>query len=88
MNSGSPSRIVGGFEVLEVPDDPYHGRYKQSCAAQNCYVPGQAMPGYFEYFEDSRNRFMSSKQREFDNYVLMFVFVVAVVLFCIISSSK
>ncbi len=83
MNSGSPSRVVGGFEVLEIPDGPYHGRYKKSCASQNCYAPSQALPGYFEYYESPK-----SSEKRSDDLVLVLIFAVAIVLFCIISSSK
>ncbi len=90
MNSLSPSQVVGGFEVLEIPNDPYHGQYKQSCFSQNCYVPGQAVPGYFEYYkqEDDDMKRSSSRAERYDTLVLLGVFAAAVFAFCILRSYK
>ena len=82
MNSAFPSRLVGGFEVLEVPDDPYHGQQiTRSCSCENCSVAGKANPMFFEYFETKT----SGSSRK-DMLTLVLVVAVSAILFCIISN--
>lgn len=81
MNSQSPSALVGGFEVLEIPNDPYHGAMDRSCSCENCDVRGQANPAFFEYFEGSK-----SSASRYDAMILVLIFAVSAVLFCIISN--
>ncbi len=66
---------------MEVPNDPYHGYDNvRSCSCENCSTSA-ANPMFFEYFETS-----SGKAGRSDTLVLISIFVVAAVLFCIITN--
>ena len=87
MITAFPSRLVGGFEVLEVPNDPYHGARTRSCSCDSCDVAGQANPAFFEYYADAQKPTSSSpRNSRTDGLVLVLIVVVAAVLFCIISN--
>lgn len=81
MNSSFPAPLVGGFEVLEVPSDPYHGTYDRSCSCENC-ATDSANPMFFEYFSMKS----SNKMARSDALVLLLIFVVSTILFCIITN--
>jgi hypothetical protein len=81
MNSASPSALVGGFEVLEIPDDPYHGQMDRPCSCQSCDT-ASANPAFFEYFTDAS----SARSKRVDAMTLVLILAVSAVLFCIITN--
>ena len=81
MNSLAPSKYTGGFEVLEIPSDPYH-RVDKPCQCANCETD-KANPAFFEYFQHGK-----SSAKGTDNMTLILIFIISIVLFYIISTRS
>ncbi len=91
MNTSFPSPLAGGFEVLEIPDDPYHGTRTRACQCENCSVTGQANPAFFEYYDGPSSAHPAKQAKRDaarDAAVLALVFLSAAVLFYILTNTR
>lgn len=72
MNSNAPTISTGGFEVLEIPKDMFHLDTDKACQCANCNPTMQAMPGFFEYYENTKTS--NERMTYMDKVLLVAIF--------------
>ena len=90
MNSTAPTMTSGGFEVLEIPTDSFHGNFMAPCQCGDCNPDGIIpVPAYYEYYNGCKSSGGCNKDEltSMDALLLISVFILSIILCVIIMRN-